>query len=651
VHSEHFRLLMPRIDRYEIGAELGRGGMGIVYHAYEPALERDIALKILAPELVDQRDVAARLRREAIGAARLRHPNIALLYEFGQIDGVPFLAMEYVAGPSLRQLLEAGPIAWDRALYLLAQIGSALDYAHTMGIVHRDVKPSNILVGAADRAVLIDFGLADVIGDSLLTADGAVLGTPHYMAPEQADGRGAHDWSDQYGLAVVAYELLTGTPPFHGRSTTAVVFAHIHEQPVPPSERQPMLPAAVNGVLLRALAKQPEARYPSAAAFVTDLQAALAPPALKRRFWPASRWLAGLTVGLALLVLAFVLLFLRGALADPAPPPSASGLARSGIPLPQHVIWTHAIRPAGGAALVFQGDTLILDSLDGSLLALRADTGAIRWRSKRVGARETTFGAPSAGVGLIFVGSIDEEVLGLSPDSGEPIWRRQVQGAVQQAPILDQDRLIVTTSKGYLYVLRAGNGQVIWGRPLELDLQTPTVSAGQIFVSAGRVLSALDISSGTISWEFQAGSTITTRPVIFGRSLLVGTERGVLHTLRIANGQELSRTQFNGGLRAAPAVSDDAIFAVDRSGGVTMLSADARRVLWHVDIDAAIDATPVLADGKLFFGANNGIFYALDASDGRQLARMQLGGSIDTAAAFGNGLIYVRADQIYALGS
>jgi outer membrane protein assembly factor BamB len=384
---------------------------------------------------------------------------------------------------------------------------------------------------------------------------------------------------------------------------------------------------------------------------VTDLQAALAAPAPKQRIWPASRWLAGLAAGLVLLALAILMQFLRATLAGPPPPTSASGSTRSGIPLPHQAIWTYHMRPAGGTALVLQGDTLILDSLDGALLALRADTGAIRWRSKRVGTRETTFGAPSAGAGLIFVGSIDEEVLGLSPDSGEPVWRRQVEGAVQLAPILDQDRLVVSTSKGYLYVLRASNGQVIWARPLELGMQTPTVSAGQIFVSAGRVLSAIDIHSGTINWEFQATSTITTRPVIFGTSLLVGTERGVLHALRIANGQELWRTQFNGGLGAAPAVSADAIFAIDRSGGVTKLSADARRVLWHVDIGAAIDATPLLADGKLFFGASNGIFYALDASDGRLLAQMQLDGSIDTPAALGTGLIYVRADQIYALGS
>jgi outer membrane protein assembly factor BamB len=649
VYSEHFRLLMPQIDRYEIGAELGRGGMGIVYRAYEPALDRAIALKILAPEFADQRDLAARLRREAISAARLRHPNIALLYEFGQADGIPFLAMEYVAGLSLRQLLEAGPIAWDRALAILAQIGAALDYAHAMGIVHRDVKPSNILVDSADRAVLIDFGLADMAGNSLQTADGTVLGTPHYMAPEQADGRGANARSDQYGLAAVAYELLTGTPPFHGRSSTAVMFAHIHEQPAPPSERQPLLPARVNSVLVRGLAKEPNARYSSAAAFVSDLQAALSPPAPQRRFPAAIRWLAGIAAGLVVLMLA--LLWWREALIHPIQPSSPDVLGRGGIALPQQVLWTYNMRLAGGTALVLLNDTLILDTLDGSLVALRADTGALRWRSKQVGTRETTFGAPSAGAGLIFVGSIDEEVLGLSPDSGEPVWRRQVQGAVQHAPILDQDHLVVTTSKGYLYVLRAGNGQVIWGRPLELGLQNPTVGASQIFVSAGRLLSALDISSGTVSWEFQARSTITTRPVVFGDLLLVGTERGMLHALRLTNGQELWRTQLNGGLHAAPAVSASAIYIIDQSGGVTMLSADAQRVLWHLDIGAASDATPVLADGKLFFGANNGSFYALDASTGRQLARMQLGGSIDTSAALGDGVIYVRANQIYALGS
>src|SRR5215213_9078217 len=299
MQSERYQQV-TQISRYELIAEIGRGGMGVVYRAYEAALDRTVALKLLAPELANQPGFVARLRREAISAARLRHPNIALLYEFGQSEDTSFLAMEYLPGRSLRQLLEAGPLPSERALGILDQIGQALDYAHSMGIVHRDVKPSNILVSPADQAMLIDFGLAEVSECTLLTADSAVLGTPHYMAPEQAAGRGSGERGDQYALAAVAYEMLTGVPPFHGRAATAVVHAHIYESPPPPTERRPALPVAVNAVLLRGLAKQPQDRYPTLADFIAALRAALAPPASPRpRVSTRRRVLLGIASALA----------------------------------------------------------------------------------------------------------------------------------------------------------------------------------------------------------------------------------------------------------------------------------------------------------------------------------------------------------------
>jgi serine/threonine protein kinase/outer membrane protein assembly factor BamB len=648
MHGEHAQPGLPDIGRYEVSAELGRGGMGIVYRAYEPGLERAIALKVLSPNLAHQPGIVARLHREAISIARLRHPSIALLYEFGHADGTPFLAMEYVPGLSLRQLLEFGPLPYERALRILGQIGEALDYAHGVGIVHRDVKPSNILVTPDDHAVLIDFGLAAMAESSLLTADGVVLGTPHYMAPEQADGRGAAASSDQYSLAAVAYEMLTGAPPFEGRSATAVIYAHIHELPPPPDERQPALPAAVNAVLLRALAKAPHKRYPSLAAFMADLRAALTRPVAQPR--PARLpWRLPAVASLAVAVVALAALLLRDA-SNGSPQARVSAEARSGVPLPQQIIWQSAFRFSGESAPVLHEQTLLVDTLDGSLAALSADSGELRWRQNRVDNREVMFGAPCAGATLVFVGTTDEEVLGLSLESGGLIWRRAVQGVVQQAPVLSRDRLIVATEKGYLYLLRAGNGQVVWGRPLGLGLGAPVPGDEQLFVSAGTLLSALDMSSGTVSWEFQAASRLTTRPALFGDLILIGTERGVLHALRQSDGQEQWRAQFSGALSAAPAVGD-AIFAVDRSGSVTALSPDGRQALWHFDARAAINATPLLADGKLLFGASNGIFYALDAHDGRELARIQLDGSIDAAPALGEGLIYVRADQVYALGS
>lgn len=267
--------VLTSLGRYDVLAVLGRGGMGVVYHAYDPILDRHVALKQLAPVL-RQTDVVRHLRHEAISAARLRHPNIALLYEFGAAGDLPFLAMEYVSGVQLRALLERGRLPITRALHILEQIADALDYAHRMGVVHCDIKPSNILVDDADHAVLIDFGLAEIIADSPDTADTTLLGTPHYMSPEQAAGRSADGRSDQYALAAVAYELLTGVPPFHRRSAAAVVHAHLYEALPPATERCPSLPEAVNAPLLRALAKAPDARFPSAAAFVAALRLACA---------------------------------------------------------------------------------------------------------------------------------------------------------------------------------------------------------------------------------------------------------------------------------------------------------------------------------------------------------------------------------------
>lgn len=651
MNTDRYQLARSQIGRYEIIGEIGHGGMGVVYRAYEAALDRTIAIKIIAPDLADQPSFTARLRREAISAARLRHPNIALLYEFGQADGVAFLAMEYVPGPALRELLAAGPLAIERALHILGQIGAALDYAHHRGIVHRDVKPSNILIGSGDHAVLIDFGLAEIAEGSLYTADGALLGTPHYMAPEQAAGRATDARSDQYALAAVAYEMLIGQPPFYGRNASAVVHAHIYDPPPPPTEHRPTLPAAVDAVLLRALAKAPHDRYPSLGAFIEDLRLALAgPPPPQQRKISRPR-AAGLALALALVLIIALLLALQLGGISTTVRRANTGQRRSGVPLPQQVVWFHAPPLSGGPMLVEADGTLIIGTLDGGLLALQADTGEVRWRSGGRTNGDGPYGAPSAGQHLVFVGSADGQVLGLSPGTGYPVWRRHVTGAVQLAPTINDEQLVVLTDKGYVYMLQAGSGQILWSRPLAPGTQPPVVSAGRVFVSAGRSLFTLDARDGALLWQFDAMSTITTRPAIFGDLVLVGTERGLLHELHIVSGQERYRFQANNTISAAPAIGANTIFVVDRSGGLTALRLGTSSVSWHFAAGAAIEATPLLADGKLFFGASNGVCYALDAQSGALLARIQLGSSIVTSPALGSGLIYVRADKIYALGS
>lgn len=651
MNSERYQQTWSQIHRYELIAEIGRGGMGVVYRAYEAALDRMIALKVLAPELANQPGFVARLRREAISAARLRHPNIALLYEFGQADDTAFLAMEYLPGRSLRQLLEDEPLSAERALGILDQIGQALDYAHSMGIVHRDVKPSNMLVSPADQAMLIDFGLAEFSECTLLTADSAVLGTPHYMAPEQAAGRGGGERGDQYALAAVAYEMLTGVPPFYGRAATAVVHAHIYELPPPPTERRPTLPVAVNAVLLRALAKQPHDRYPALADFIAALRVALTPPVAPRpRSSTRQRMLLGTASGLALAaVVLLATLLARGGAGSTILRDSARVGGRAGVPLPRQIIWTQTVEPKliGGPAPVAANGVLVVGTLDGQVLGIQDGSGELRWRK---GGGQSPFGAPSAGAGMVFVGGADEYVYGLSLSTGGKIWSHKVTGVALTAPTLDGDRLLVITDKGYISMLQSGSGQLIWDRPLAQSSQPPTVSAGRIFVSAGTKLFALDAEDGAVDWIFDAPSALTTRPVIADDMVVVGSERGLLYALRIADGELHLRYQASGALSAAPAAGPSVLYLADHSGAITAISPISASVLWRFEVGAAITTSPLLADGKLMFGVANGMFYTLDARSGQQLARVQLGGSVLAPPALGDGLIFVRADKIYALG-
>src|SRR2546428_12347857 len=221
--------------QYRIERLLGRGGMGAVYLAHELALDRDVAIKVLPPERAGSREVRERFRREARTAARLSHPNIVPLYTFGEVAGLVYFVMGYVAGESLASRLQTrGPVTGDEARILLAAICDALDYAHRQGIVHRDIKPDNILIDAASGAPLLtDFGIAKApTGETQLTSVGQLMGTPDYMSPEQASGRpDIGPSSDLYSLGVLAYELVSGRRPFGGTTTMDALMQRLTQEP------------------------------------------------------------------------------------------------------------------------------------------------------------------------------------------------------------------------------------------------------------------------------------------------------------------------------------------------------------------------------------------------------------------------------------
>jgi hypothetical protein len=289
---------LPAVRGYRIECELGRGGAGVVYRAYDPRLKRRVALKMLLDGIFAGPSQVRRFRAEAEAAARMRHPNFVQIFEVDEADGRPYFALELVEGGSLAKILEAGPLPVPDAVRLVNVLARAMEYAHRQDIVHRDLKPANVLLRKDDggttttephaegvgpvhsssfgfHPMISDFGLAkDLARDgSGPTRSGAVLGTPTYMAPEQALGRTAEvgPASDVYALGVILYECLTGRPPFIGEVALDVMAAVVSDEPVPPSRLRPRLARDLDTICLKALAKEPGRRYPSALALAEDL--------------------------------------------------------------------------------------------------------------------------------------------------------------------------------------------------------------------------------------------------------------------------------------------------------------------------------------------------------------------------------------------
>src|SRR5438128_7142647 len=257
--------------RYRIIRKLGSGGMANVYLAEDQELGRRVAIKILNDRHAGDEQFVERFRREAKNAASLSHPNIVSIYDRGEAEGTYYIAMEYLEGRSLKELiLSRGPAPASVAIDYARQILSALRFAHRNGIVHRDIKPHNVLVDAEGRVKVTDFGIARA-GASQMTEAGSIVGTAQYLSPEQARGTDVDQRSDLYSLGVVLYELITGTLPFNGDTPVEIAMKHLSTVPEPPSKRRPDVPRDLDLVVMRALAKDPEDRYQSAEEMDGDL--------------------------------------------------------------------------------------------------------------------------------------------------------------------------------------------------------------------------------------------------------------------------------------------------------------------------------------------------------------------------------------------
>jgi serine/threonine protein kinase len=261
------------LDRYEVGRLLGAGGMAEVFEGRDRLLARRVAIKVLQAQFVRDPSFLIRFKREAQAAASLSHPNIVGVYDTGSEDGTHFIVMEYVDGRTLKDVIRAeGPLYPERAAEITADVCAALGAAHARGLIHRDIKPGNVMLTPEGKVKVMDFGIARATTSETITQTAAVVGTAQYISPEQAQGQTVDYRSDLYSVGCCLYEMLTGTVPFTGATPVAIAYRHVREDPTPPRMLNPDVPAPLEAICLKAMAKLPDNRYQTAAELHDDLE-------------------------------------------------------------------------------------------------------------------------------------------------------------------------------------------------------------------------------------------------------------------------------------------------------------------------------------------------------------------------------------------
>lgn len=493
--------MQGQIGKYAILKEIGKGGMGVVYLARDAESGRKVAIKTLLPESTHSLQYIERFRREAKAVSQLDHPHIIKVYEIGEHDGLQYFAMEYLAGPTLGSLLkQKGRLSPAQAARIIVDMADALDLAHSRGIIHRDVKPDNIMADEDGVFKIMDFGIARIEEGTRLTVTGSVMGTPEYMSPEQASGTATDRRTDIYSLGVVFYELLTGRLPFKGVTAMEVLHMHLTRAPESPKLLNPEIPGNLAHVVSKMLEKQPAGRYDSfrhvinavSQAIPQNMRAELDAPTKVIEAGPArdgagegerrgprvreriivetpARIRAVLAASIVLNLALFGYIWLR-----PGGVPAKRPAARPAFAIGGQMFASPAI----------SDDTLFLGAEDGTLYACELGTGRTRWTFKT---NDKITAAPVVDGDAVYVGSWDGHVYALDAgEGGRVIWKFDTGGCVFTTPVIRDATLYICTREGMVFAIDAETGKEKWrDKTAGATKFSPTVQDGLLLVPSG----------------------------------------------------------------------------------------------------------------------------------------------------------------------
>ena len=690
-----------QLGNYRLIRLIGEGGFAQVYLAEHLFLKRRAAVKVLHQQVT--KDALEEFRREAEMIARLEHPNIVRVLEFGIEHNVPFLVMSYASNGTLRQRHREGSrLPLDTIVGYLKQVAPALQYAHMQRVIHRDVKPQNMLIGLSDEILLSDFGIAVVSESTALQGTQNKAGTTAYMAPEQSQGRPCFA-SDQYALGVVVYEWLCGERPFKG---TALEIAMQHQLATPHSlcGHVPYISPALEQVVFKALAKYPQQRFASVQDFVSAFEQAhrlpslrgtsLAPfpspqplppapyPPMLRSQLPTAvppqstpaptpalnvpRGRRGATalkllpasIGLALLLIvgSILLNLLNSTVTSHNMGVQGSATAQALALASEHASAT-AAAPAyitgtsKGVMLGFNAQRTNFNPYEKALTPTNVSLLVQDWATP-IGSDGYTESTPAVANGVLYVGADDSKLYAINAISGKMLWTATTSNYISSSPAVANGIVYVSSRDEKLYAFRASSGKMLWTASTSNTIQSSPAVVNDIVYVGSDKLYAFNAISGRVLWTAGTSGYIACSPAVANGIVYVDADK--LYAFNATSGRVLWTapvgtarwTTATGDITFSPAVVNGVVYiGTDK---LYALNASTGKVLWSASAGDYVSSSPAVANGVVYISANDGKLYAFNTSTGKMLWSISITGFSASSPVVANGVIYLGANTLSA---